>query len=146
MDPLLAYAQAKQDDIITFLREMVECESPSGDPGAIERFADLVEARVADIARVRRVRAKGFGPHLLCEFDLPGRGKRGQVLALGHSDTVYDVGTLARMPWRRAEGRLWGPGVLDMKGGIAFFVFAMRALRELNIAVRRKVVLQLNSD
>ena len=146
MDPLLAWAQSKQEDIITFLREMVECESPSSDPASIERFAELFEARVADIARVRRVRAKGFGPHLLCEFELPGRPKRGQVLALGHSDTVYDLGTLARMPFRRAEGRLWGPGVLDMKGGVAFFVFAMRALRELDVPVRRKVVLQLNSD
>ena len=50
------------------------------------------------------------------------------------------------MPFREAEGRLWGPGVLDMKAGIAFFVFAVQALRELDIPVARKVVLQLNSD
>jgi glutamate carboxypeptidase len=50
------------------------------------------------------------------------------------------------MPFRKAEGRLWGPGVLDMKGAIAFFVFAMRALRELDEPVARRVVLQLNSD
>ena len=50
------------------------------------------------------------------------------------------------MPFRQAEGRLWGPGVLDMKSGIAFFVFAMQALRELDIPVRRKIVLQVNSD
>src|SRR6185369_3562057 len=62
------------------------------------------------------------------------------------SDTVYPLGTLAKMPFRVAEGRLWGPGVLDMKGGIAFFVYAMRVLRELDIPVKRKVLLQLNSD
>jgi glutamate carboxypeptidase len=50
------------------------------------------------------------------------------------------------MPFRHASGRLWGPGVLDMKAGLAFFIFAMEALRELDIAVHRKVVLQVNSD
>src|SRR6185369_9145492 len=79
-------------------------------------------------------------------FHLPGKKKSGQVLALGHSDTVWPMGTLARMPFRQADGRLWGPGVLDMKSGIAFFLFAMRVLRELDIPVRSRVKLLINSD
>jgi glutamate carboxypeptidase len=146
MDPVLTYTRSKQEEIISFLREMVECESPSDDPAAVSRFADLFESRISDIAKVKRIKAKNFGPHLQCEFKLPGRAKDGQILGLGHSDTVYPMGTLAGMPFRSAEGRLWGPGVLDMKGGIAFFVFAMRALRDLEIPVRRRVLLQLNSD
>ncbi len=141
MDPVLAYARSKQDEIIGFLRDMVECESPSDDPAALARFTALFESRVGDIARVRRVKT-----HLQCEVKLPGKRKDGQILTLGHFDTVYPLGTLAKMPFRVADGRLWGPGVLDMKGGIAFFVFAMRALRDLEIPVSRKVVLQLNSD
>jgi glutamate carboxypeptidase len=77
---------------------------------------------------------------------LPGRKKTGQVLALGHSDTVWPMGTLRNMPFREAGGRLWGPGVLDMKSGIAFFIYAVQGLRELDIAVPSKVVLQLNPD
>jgi len=50
------------------------------------------------------------------------------------------------MPFRQEKGRLWGPGVLDMKSGLAFFVFALRALRDLDIPVSRRVVLQLNAD
>jgi glutamate carboxypeptidase len=68
------------------------------------------------------------------------------VLALGHSDTVWPVGTLRNMPFREADGRLWGPGVLDMKAGIAFFISAVQSLRELDIPVPSKVLLQLNSD
>jgi glutamate carboxypeptidase len=56
------------------------------------------------------------------------------------------MGTLRTMPFRQAAGRLWGPGVLDMKSGIAFFLFAVRALRELDIPVAPKVLLQLNPD
>ena len=105
MDPVLAYASSKQQEIIGFLREMVECESPSDEPAAVAKFTDLFETRVADIAKIRRIKAKNFGPHLQCEFKLPGRRKDGQVLVLGHSDTVYPLGTLPRMPFRVADGR-----------------------------------------
>src|SRR5688500_1918854 len=84
--------------------------------------------------------------HLRCEFNLPGRRKNGRILALGHSDTVWPLGTLRQMPFRKAKGRLWGPGVLDMKSGLAFFVFAMRGLRDLDIPVASQVVLQVNAD
>ncbi len=63
------------------------------------------------------------------------RRREGQILVLAHSDTVWPLGTLAQMPFREKNGRLWGPGVLDMKSGIAFFLFALRALRELDIPV-----------
>jgi glutamate carboxypeptidase len=76
----------------------------------------------------------------------PGRRKTGQILSLGHSDTVWPMGTVRTMPFRHEGGRLWGPGVLDMKGGIAFFLFAVQALRDLDIPTPAKVLLQLNAD
>ena len=142
MDQLLSYAKRKQKDIIALTRELVECESPSDSPEAIRRFTDLFTERVADIADCKRM----AGGHLQCMFRLPGTKKTGQVMGLGHSDTVYPLGTLAKMPFRQSQGRLWGPGVLDMKAGIVYFVFAMRALRDLDIPVSRSVLLQLNSD
>ena len=132
--------------MIALCRELVECESPSHEPAAVARFAGLVADKIAGEARVRTLPGGRFGPHLQCEFDLPGGGKDGQILVLGHSDTVYPLGTLRTMPFREADGRLWGPGVLDMKAGIAFLIFATRALRELDLPVRRNVLLQLNSD
>ena len=83
---------------------------------------------------------------LICKFKLPGRRKKGQLLALGHADTVWPIGTLKTMPFRRAQGRLWGPGVLDMKAGLAFFIFAMRALVAFDIQVAHEVVLLVNPD
>jgi glutamate carboxypeptidase len=134
-------------DIVAMIRGFVECESPSDNPASVNRFVDLFAETVKDIARVRTFTGgKRYGKHLRCEFLLPGSKKQGQILALGHSDTVWPVGTLRSMPFRQAQGRLWGPGVFDMKAGLAFFVFAMRALRESAVPVRRKVVLQINSD
>jgi glutamate carboxypeptidase len=147
MDPVLAYTQNHQSEIIGFIRELVECESPSDDPAAVNRFVDLFAAKVSDIASVKTLPGgKSFGKHMRVEFKLPGRKKDGQVLGLGHSDTVYPLGTLKSTPFRADEKALWGPGVIDMKGGLAFFVFAMRALRELDLPVSRKVILQINSD
>ena len=128
------------------IRRFVECESPSDDAAAVSRFVELVADTAAPYARVKTYTGGKFGRLMVAEMQLPGRSKNGQVLALGHSDTVWPMGTLRSMPFRQAEGRLWGPGVLDMKSGIVFFLFAVRALRELDIPVGSKVLLQLNPD
>ena len=146
MDPILAFAQAQQGAIIETIRQMVECESPSDDRVAVNRHVEQLCDMLSGEAKLTRKKGGVYGDHLLVSFTLPGRKKSGQILALGHTDTVYPLGILKTMPWRVADGRLWGPGVLDMKGGVAFFIYAMRALRALDIPVASKVVLQLNSD
>jgi glutamate carboxypeptidase len=149
MHPILAFARSKQTEIIQLIQEFVECESPSDNPAAVNRFVELLADRLAGMGRIRTFPGGRFGRHFRCEFDLPGPARKsneGIILALGHSDTVWPMGTLARMPFRREKGRLWGPGVLDMKSGLVFFIYAMRALRELNLPVRRRVVLQVNAD
>lgn len=147
MDSILRYTREKQPEITAFLKEMTECESPSDSPADVNRFVDLFVSKLGPEARCRTFPGGRFGRNLRCEFALPGRKtKSGQVLGLGHSDTVWPMGTLKQMPFRVEKGRLWGPGTLDMKAGLAFFVFAVRALRDLDIPVARKVVLQINSD
>jgi glutamate carboxypeptidase len=148
MHPILAFVRSKQSDIIALIRELVECESPSDDAPSVNRFVDLLASKLKGEGSVRLIPGGRFGRHLRCEFQLPGPRKRreGGILALAHTDTVWPLGALAHMPFRQKSGRLWGPGVLDTKSGIAFFVYAARALRELDIAVARRVVLQINSD
>lgn len=146
MRSYLEFARAHERDIIALIREMVMCESPSFDAAAVNRFVELMSDRLKGAGKVRTFAGGRFGKILRCEFTLPGRKKDGRILALGHSDTVWSMGTLKGMPFRQADGRLWGPGVLDMKSGIAFFIFAMRALVELDRPVTRRVVMQLNPD
>src|ERR1035437_823371 len=146
VDSILSFARAHEAEMAATIRRFVECESPSDDAAAVSRFVELVADTAAPFAKVRTYPGGKVGRLLVAEVQLPGRRKSGQVLALGHSDTVWPVGTLRSMPFRQADGRLWGPGVLDMKAGIVFFLFAVRALRELDIPVGSKVLLQLNSD
>src|SRR5690349_5861233 len=112
VDSLLAYSQSKQKEIVALIRRLVECESPSDSPRDVGRFVELFADTISPIAAVKIHHAGKFGPNLEAQFQLPGKKKTGQVLALGHSDTVWPLGTLRSMPFREAEGRLWGPGVM----------------------------------
>jgi glutamate carboxypeptidase len=126
------------------LRELVEVESPSEDKAAVDRAGELVAGWAEALGgKVKRHRQKAFGDVLELRFG-PARSKRGRVLLLGHLDTVWPMGTLAKMPWREAEGKLWGPGVLDMKAGVVMALEAVSALRELG--QERPVTLLLVSE
>jgi glutamate carboxypeptidase len=126
------------------LQELVEVESPSKDKAAVDRAGELV-AGWAEVlgGKVKRHKQKAFGDVLELQFG-PVRSKRRRVLLLGHLDTVWPLGTLAKMPWREADGKLWGPGVLDMKAGVVMALKAIAALQELG--AQRPVTLLLNSE
>ena len=146
IDPVLRRAEARLPQLIEWIGGLVRIESPTDDKAAVDRAVEYVADHVAPFAKVKVRRQRLYGNHLRVEFNLPGRRKTSQVLGLGHLDTVWPIGTIERMPFKRAEGRLWGPGVFDMKSGVAFFIFAAETLRELDIAVPHRFVMQLNSD
>ncbi|MCS7314606.1 MAG: M20 family metallopeptidase [Bryobacterales bacterium] len=146
MKELLGQARARLEQTCALIRRLVECETPSGDAAAIERFADLLAAELPERTSIRRISGGNFGPHLRCCWPTAGASTEGQILLLAHSDTVWPAGTLAGRPFRRWRGRLWGPGVLDMKAGIAIAIEALRLLEELGRRPRRRVVLLVNSD
>ena len=141
---LLDAAESQSDWVRTALRRLVEVESPSDDKTAVDAAAALT-AGFAEACggRVKLHKQKHFGNVLEVRFG-PARGGRKPILLLGHLDTVWPLGTLRTMPWREAGGRFFGPGVLDMKAGVAMALAAIRILRELNIS--RPVTLLLNSD
>ncbi len=146
MHRFLSHLFDKQAAIVALIREMVECESPTGSPQSINRFIDLLIESTRGLADPQIAPAPNAGNHLRLEFRIRSQTNQSQILALGHSDTVWPLGTLKQMPFRNADGRLWGPGVLDMKAGIAFFLYAVRTLIELEIPAANKVVLLVVSD
>jgi glutamate carboxypeptidase len=96
-----------------------------------------------DGARPKRHKQREFGDILELHFG-PSRSLQKPILLLGHLDTVWPIGTLAQMPWRVADDRYWGPGVLDMKSGVVMALAALNALKEINLA--RPATLLLNSE
>ena len=141
----LRYCEERKDQMVQFIRDMVEIESPSDNKQAVDRVSALVASRFEGMGgRIRFHRTANFGNHLQVDFDSPHRAK--PVLLLGHYDTVYPLGTLAQMPCRLEKGRLYGPGVYDMKAGIASMMTAVDALRSSHGELPRAVTVLLVSD
>ncbi len=114
------------------LRDLVQQESPSEDRPAVNASRQLWSNTGPRNhgARIKRHRQKEFGDVLELRFG-PPRSSRKPMLLLGHLDTVWPIGTLKKMPWREADGRYWGPGVLDMKAGVVMALAALRTLQEI---------------
>lgn len=112
-------------DYLADLRRLVEIETPTRHVDGLSRAAALLAELLAPHGGVERTDLAGFGP--LLRLRRPGAGSR--VLLLGHADTVWPVGSWAE-PWRKTDGRIFGPGVYDMKGGLLFIPWLLRWLDE----------------
>lgn len=132
------FCESQREWMLETIESLVRLESPTDDKAAVDRCgAELARRLEAIGGRVTRDRQASRGDHLLVEFDPapksqagPPNGKDEHLLLLGHFDTVWSVGQLERMPVRRENGRLYGPGAFDMKAGIGIAMLAIRALRE----------------
>lgn len=127
------------------LRALVEIESPSNDRAGVNRAATWVEHNARGLgARCRRHAQSEFGDHLELRFGSPSQ--RPPILLIGHLDTVWPLGTLASMPFKIDQGRAWGPGTLDMKGGVVMALTALRLLGHPDSESDREVILWLVAD
>lgn len=142
----LEHLLGRQGEMIRLLSRLVEAESPSLDPLTQTGPQGILRAEFERLGFVvRHVPGQTSGGQLLA---IPhARPKRAPLqLLIGHCDTVWPLGTLASMPVRLREGRLYGPGAYDMKGGLVNIVFALRALQALNVQPRVVPIVFVNSD
>ena len=145
LNDVLRWLTGRQREMVDQVRELVVRESPTHDKPACDALCSYLAQQFEQLGgRVKIHRRPTAGNHLQVEFAGP-RGRE-PILLLGHYDTVYDHGTLATMPWLEQNGRLHGPGVFDMKSGIAQIMFALRALREVKGGLSRPVKVWLVSD
>jgi glutamate carboxypeptidase len=144
MRALLAGARQKQKPLLDLTRKLVLAESPSDVKAAVDACVALAAAHVRELGgRIKLHKQKDFGD--VAEARFGPRSKAEKVLLLGHLDTVWPLGTLKKMPCRVSDGRLWGPGTLDMKAGVAMALTAIEVLTEAEL-LEREVVLLLNSE
>jgi glutamate carboxypeptidase len=147
MRRLLAETRKQQGAMMKLLGELVQCESPSHDKAAVDRCGEIVarEWRRRK-AVVRTLEQKKRGNHIRAEFACGNTRSAPQILVLGHIDTVYPIGDLKKNPFRVSEGRAWGPGTFDMKGGLVLAMFAVDALRAAGVVPARRIVFLWTSD
>jgi glutamate carboxypeptidase len=131
------------DDVLAELQAYVEMETPTHNKAAVDKLGAFIADRFAALGgKVSKHRQTEAGDQLRIEF---GEGEE-QIMVLAHFDTVKEIGTLEKEPWRIEDGKAYGPGTYDMKAGIVFTYFAMKAILEHNLPLNKKVVLFLNTD
>lgn len=149
--PLLNWCTSELDVLVDCLRRAVEIESPSGNREAIDAMAQFFAAEIESTGgSARLLEHAQAGSAVLGEFPAtaPTRSRKESqpILLLGHHDTVWEIGTLASMPFGLRAGRAYGPGIFDMKSGIVCALWALRALNALGIPRSRAVRIFLNPE
>lgn len=145
-DSLVGWLRRREHEMIALVETLALRETPSSGPDAQRAAFDILAAEFGkDGMMVRPVRGFGVGDHLYARPRRRIRGAPFQILS-GHMDTVWPEGTLPAMPVRREGDHLFGPGVFDMKGGLAVMVFALRALAELGIEPAATPVVLVGTD
>ncbi len=133
--------------MLEVLREFTLAESPSTEKAAADRCAEIIAAewRKRDVA-VSLIPQTSRGNHIRVEWKPQNAKAAGQLLILGHYDTVYATGTLEKMPFGVDGGKAYGPGVFDMKAGIVQALFALDALQQTNTCAGKQIVFLWTSD
>lgn len=138
-----SYFAGKLDEIVDELRTYVEIETPTHNKQAVDSLGELIQNRFMALGcKVETISQDKYGNQLRIEY---GDGEE-QILVLGHFDTVKEVGTLQKEPWRLHEGKLYGPGIFDMKAGIVFSYYALQAILQHNLPLNKKLVFFWNTD
>ena len=143
---ILEHLRSREQEMARLLKRLSEAESPSLSPETQVGPQSILRLELERLGLVvRHIPGVVSGGHLLA---IPhARDKRRSVqLMIGHCDTVWDVGTLATMPAVYRNGRLFGPGTYDMKGGLVNIVFALRALQSLRLEPEVTPIVLINSD
>ena len=130
MQQFVSFAESQRQRLRDTIEALVRLESPSTDKAAVDRCGDELSRRLAAAgAQVERLTCTTRGDHIRARF----AGEDPPITLLGHFDTVWPVGQLQRMPFREADGRLYGPGIFDMKAGISVAIIAAQAVRQLTL-------------
>jgi glutamate carboxypeptidase len=142
---VLAWLREREEEMARLLERLALAESPTGMPETHTDALMLLAEELEALGFVVRLVFTGAHLHLYARPDRRTARSPRQLL-VGHADTVWPLGTLERMPVRIDEGRLYGPGVYDMKGGLAQLVYALRALRHFQIETPATPVIFVNTD
>jgi glutamate carboxypeptidase len=145
---LLDHYTARREAILQSIRELVERETKSREESRLNEIASFISGQLREIGgQVKLIPQNGYGTHLRARFDFGHDRMEQGVLVVGHLDTVWPVGSLERLPFRvTPEGRAHGPGIFDMKSGVAILVESLRTIVSQRLATKRPVTLLLTCD
>lgn len=143
---VLDKTEAMKEPTLAFLKKLVDQDSGSGDEAGLSAVAAMATEELKELGakiEVRKAAAPGKADNVVATVEGTGKAR---ILMMAHMDTVFREGDAAKRPFRIENGRLYGPGVVDDKGGIALGISALKILAELGFKDFAVVTLLLNSS
>jgi glutamate carboxypeptidase len=143
------YFKGREGDVLSFVRELVEIESPSGDLEGNAAVVSLLAEAARGLGIETEVTLESdatYGAHLSIRAFGGDDGDAPATLILGHTDTVHPRGSIAARPWREEDGRVYAPGIFDMKANCALALESLRACATLKLRPANPVVILLTCD
>lgn len=135
--------ESRTTEMIVLLRQLVETESPTNEKEAVDRVGVLLAEASRNLGANVTIHSQELrGDHIISRW---GAGEGG-ILLLGHMDTVFPLGTLAEMPFYEKDGKIFGPGVLDMKSGLVIILTAITMLRDADKMPKYPITALFTSD
>jgi glutamate carboxypeptidase len=148
MTSLLNHLNTRQEAVLNLIRELVERETTSREESSLNEIARFVARQLQMVGgEIDMTEQSGFGTHLRAYFDYQHDPETRCLLVIGHLDTVWPIGTIDKMPFRvTSEGRAHGPGIFDMKSGIAIAIEALRTIDTMRLKTQRPIKVLLTCD
>ncbi|HEY0099954.1 MAG TPA: M20 family metallopeptidase [Pyrinomonadaceae bacterium] len=143
------YFSGRESEMLSFMRALVEAESPSGDLDGSHAVVSLLAGAAREIGLETEVTFEydpAYGTHLLIRAFGEHKTDAPATLILGHTDTVHSRGSTQARPWREEDGRIYAPGIFDMKANCALAVESLRACATLKLQPTHPVVILLTCD
>lgn len=146
MSKIVQYFESLQPLMTAWLKDLINTDTPSGQKHQLDCFAEMLSTRFLEYgAQVQILEQPVSGNHVLIRFGPEDTDKK-PILLLGHMDTVWDLGESHRRPAHIENGKMFGPGAVDMRGGLTLLIALFHYLSDFPLHLNRPVTLLLNSD
>lgn len=143
----LALAKSHKTELFDLIEKLVLIETPTSDKAANDYISSIAADLMKSLGGDVKVHTQDkYGDHVTAEWPSSEGGTNQHAFIVGHLDTVWPIGTLERMGYAEQDGRLYGPGVLDMKAGIATTIIGLRALQKEGLWPDRPIKILFNTD
>lgn len=144
MNPYISYIRDEEEQLIGLIKKIVEVESPTPQKQQNDLLAELISEIFIQYTggTIEKISDEIFGSHMIGTV---GDGEQ-QILLVGHFDTVHPFGTIQRNPYKVEDGKIFGPGIYDMKAGLMQGIFALHTLVKMNELTNKRVKFIFNSD
>jgi len=154
LEKIQEYVASKSDEMLGALQSIVDLDSPTYDREASNRVADELQGLMQEVGlEVERIDTtpipaskEPVGDHLIGRLSSRDGDARHRALLVGHYDTVFPRGAVEQRPFRRENGKAFGPGIFDMKGGLVVALYAVGCLEAIGLAKKLQLTIFMNSD